>query len=278
MSVLPEAELHYSAGLENTRLQSAIGRLEFLRSISIINRFAPSSPARILDLGGGTGPYAFHLSKLGYEVDLVDAMPLHIQQAKEHGDAGRLRHIAVGDARSLTYADSSFDVVLLMGPLYHLTEREDRLVALSEVHRVLRPGGLVVASVISRFASLLDGFVRGLIVDPMFEQIVRQDLKNGQHRNSSGHPDYFTSAKFHKASELADEMTEAGFADPLILGIEGFGSVIPILEDLGEADFVKLLEFLELVESEPEMIGVSSHLMGVSTKPNVKPSAPANPS
>ncbi|MEQ1823795.1 MAG: methyltransferase domain-containing protein [Fimbriimonadaceae bacterium] len=266
MNMLPEAEGHYLAGFENGRLQSPTGRLEFLRSLSIFSRFGPSAPARLLDLGGGTGPYAFHLARQGYEVELVDAMPLHIEQAMAHPDSAMLKSISVGDARSLGYEEASFDAVLLMGPLYHLTEREDRLAALREVYRVLRPGGRVFAAVISRFASLIDGFLHGLIADPLFEEIVRQDLIDGQHRNPTDHPDYFTTAKFHKASELAEEMAEAGYADPQVLAVEGFGSVIPNMGEMDEGEFNRLMHFLVLVESEPEIIGVSSHLMGISTK------------
>ncbi|MEQ1933822.1 MAG: methyltransferase domain-containing protein, partial [Fimbriimonadaceae bacterium] len=266
MSLLPEAEGHYLAGFEDSRLLSASGRLEFLRTVSVIRRFGPESPARVLDLGGGTGPYAFHLAHQGFDVDLIDAMPLHIQQASAHPVAPLLKRIATGDARALDYPDESFDAVLLMGPLYHLMDRADRLRALGEVRRVLRSDGVVFAAAISRFASLVDGFFRGLIADPDFEEIVRQDLKDGQHRNPNNHPDYFTTAKFHTAAELLEEMIEAGFAEPKVVGLEGFGSVLSNLDRLDERELARLMEFLELVEAEPEMMGVSSHLMGIGKK------------
>ena len=77
----------------------------------------------------------------------------------------------LGDARKLAFPDRSADAVLLLGPLYHLTERADRLAALREARRVLRPGGVVFAAAISRFASLLDGLARDLLDDPDFRPI-----------------------------------------------------------------------------------------------------------
>src|SRR5204862_445674 len=100
---------------------------------------------------------------------------------------------------------------LLLGPLYHLTEPSDRLAALREAHRVLRGGGIIFAAAISRFASALDGLVRGFLHDEQFVRIVERDLKDGQHRNPTEHPAYFTTAFFHHPDELRAEVEEAGF-------------------------------------------------------------------
>ena len=95
-----------------------------------------------------------------------------------------------------------------MGPLYHLIEREDRLAALREARRVLRPGGLVAAVWVSRYASTRDGMFRGLLEDPDFWPIVQRGFSEGQHRNPTNHPGYFTTAYFHHPSELQKEVLE----------------------------------------------------------------------
>ncbi len=121
---------------------------------------------------------------------LVDAHPLHVELAQQASQAqpdAPLAEIANGDARSLRRRDTSVDVVLLLGPLYHLTERSDRLKALPEAHRILRPGGTLFAAGISRFTSVLDGLRQGLLDDPAFVQIVERDLTDGQHRNPMNH-------------------------------------------------------------------------------------------
>ena len=72
-----------------------------------------------------------------------------------------IQSISLGDARNLEWGDGSVDVVLLLGPLYHLPVRSDRIAALSEAFRVLKPGGLLFAVGISRFASTLSGLIDG---------------------------------------------------------------------------------------------------------------------
>jgi SAM-dependent methyltransferase len=118
-----------------------------------------------------------------------------------------------GDARCLSAQSNSADAVLLLGPLYHLVERSDRLMALREARRILKPKGVLIAAAISRFASLIDGLARGFFRDSDFRKIVASDLATGQHRNPTNQTAYFTTAYFHHPEELAAEVREASFAD-----------------------------------------------------------------
>lgn len=162
--------------------------------------------------------------------------------------------------------DASAHAVLLLGPLYHLTEREDRIQALREARRILRPDGVLFAAGISRFASAIDGVMRDLLVDPVFRQIVERDLIDGQHRNPTNHPHYFTTAFFHHPEELLDEVLEAEFVESDILAIEGIGWMVPnlgqVLDD-GEARD-RLLGVLRRLEAEPSLLGASLHLLAVA--------------
>jgi SAM-dependent methyltransferase len=174
---------HYGTGYERERLTVGSSRIEFARTNELLQRFLPSAPATILDVGGGPGAYAAWLADQGYQVHLVDPLPLHVEQAAAAARArDRSFTVALGDARSLAQNDSSCDAVLNLGPLYHITDRAERVRALAEAKRVLGPGGVVAAAAISRFASLLDGLVSGLLSDPAFAPIVERDLAQGQHR------------------------------------------------------------------------------------------------
>ena len=131
----------YRQTRESKRLTNDVrGQIEFARTQEIIRRYLPVPPAVVLDIGGGAGPYACWLAKAGYEVHLVDPVDLHIEQAKEASDRQPeipIASISLGDARALRFASMSADAVLLLGPLYHLIDESDRLLALREAHRVL---------------------------------------------------------------------------------------------------------------------------------------------
>jgi ubiquinone/menaquinone biosynthesis C-methylase UbiE len=195
-------------------------------------------------------------------------MQLHIEQARTEASKPGVTPpatMSVGDARSLDIDDDSADVVLLMGPLYHLIERHDRIRALQEARRVLRPGGLMFGVGISRFASAMDGLAQGLLWDPEFEAIVDQDLRDGQHRNPNDHPSYFTTAFFHHPDELEQEAQDAGFKVEHSVAIEGPAWAIAGLEQhwQNEQQRELLLALLRSLEGERSLLGASSHLMVV---------------
>jgi SAM-dependent methyltransferase len=251
---------YYQLGLERDRLTQGYSRIEFERTKELLGRFLPPAPARVLDIGGGPGAYAAWLADLGYEVRLVDAMPLHIEQATELA-AGRFSAV-VGDARRLDEPDGSWDAVLLLGPLYHLLEREERLAALGEAGRVLRPGGVLAAAAISRFASLLDGFLRGLL-DETGWALVEAHLAHGEHRPGGRNVELFTTAYFHRPDELKSEVEEAGFVFDGMFGVEGPGWTEPDAP-VDEQVFETVLRMARVVEQEPAIVGASAHLLVIA--------------
>src|SRR5690349_2495113 len=148
----------YARGLERDRLSGGQGALELARTQALLMRFLPPPPCVVADIGGGPGCYAVWLAERGYDVHLVDPVPLHIEQAAALARSRpgvSLASAAIGDARRLSLPDESIDAVLLLGPLYHLPQRADRIGALAEARRVCRRGGVVIAAAISRFASTL---------------------------------------------------------------------------------------------------------------------------
>jgi ubiquinone/menaquinone biosynthesis C-methylase UbiE len=264
----PEMLEHYDAGVEAGRLASVGGGLELLRTQEIVGCFLPPPPAVIYDVGGGPGIYSCWLARLGYEVHLIDPVPLHVEQAREASREQPETPIAschLGDARQLKRDDSTVDAVLQLGPLYHLTERDDRIAALREAARVTRPGGFVLAAAISRFASLLDGMVRGYISDPAFRAIMSEDLASGQHRNPENRPHYFTTSYFHMPGELGHGFEAAGLEHVQTLAVEGPAALIQrVGEQWDDASWRdQVLAAVREIEAEPALLGSSPHLLAI---------------
>jgi hypothetical protein len=139
---------------------------------------------------------------------------------------------------------------------------------LREARRVTRPGGVVLAVGISRFASLLDGLRLGFLGDPVGRAMIERDLHDGQHRNPdvAGRPWWFTTAFFHHPDELAAEVVEAGLTLEGVFGIEGPGGLLTSPWD-DPAQRPIVVEAARLVEREPSLLGLSLHLMAIGRVP-----------
>jgi hypothetical protein len=106
MSVPPEILAHYAEGIERPRLTAAPS-LELVRTQQLLGRCLPAPPARIVDVGGGPATYAEWLAALGYDVHMVDPVPLHVEQARTVAASGPGFTASLGDARALDGPDGS---------------------------------------------------------------------------------------------------------------------------------------------------------------------------
>ena len=263
----------YELGFERDRLfGEGEPRLELTRTLELLDRFLPSEPARLIDVGGGAGAYAAIWARRGYDVHLYDLMDLHVQQAQQAADAQPEHPFTaqVAGALSIPEPDASADAVVLLGPLYHLTEQTQRDAALLEAKRILKPGGVVAAVGISRFSILLDGLWQGWLNDPLFRGIAERDLATGQHRNPdpARYPHWFTTAYFHRPEELVEEVSGAGFDAVSLHGIEGPSWLMQ--EHWSNPDRrEQMLLAARAVESEPSLSGLRLHMLAVGTKPYI---------
>ncbi|UWE13022.1 class I SAM-dependent methyltransferase [Actinacidiphila bryophytorum] len=257
----PEVTTFYTQVFdEGTRLTaSADGRLELVRTQELLRRFLPGAPARVLDVGGGTGVHARWLVGDGYDVVLVDPVARHVEQARAVC-AARL-----GDARRLDCDDASYDVVTLLGPLYHLPDRGERLQALREAVRVGRPGGLVAAAGINRYASLFEHTALAHLHTERLRTSVAGILDTATYDGRRG----FTVSYFHRAEELAEELRAAGLRDVEVFGVEGpaWSQLKAVEQATGapppDALFESALTAARLAEPHPELLAAGSHLLAV---------------
>lgn len=266
-------EQYYAEFAEQERLNSGMGQLEFERTKRILCRFLAAAPAVIVDVGGGAGPYSFWLAELGYETHLIDYSERLVELCRgrilANPQGPRPRSAEVGDARSLPQADASCDAVLMFGPLYHLVERTDRVRAVREACRILKPGGFVFAATISRFASLIAALCEGLLHDATFVSIVEADLETGRHRNPTDNISFFTDAFFHRNGEIRAELEEGGFSLVAQVPIEGLGCVAKDVDSIWAELHSRevLLKMLERTATIEEISGLSYHVITVGQKP-----------
>jgi SAM-dependent methyltransferase len=244
---------------ERSRLttRSPQGPLELQRTLELVREHA--SVGRLADIGGGPGHQARALLDEGWSVDLIDPVPLHVEQARAIGVSARL-----GDARDLPLDDDSYDAVLLLGPLYHLADRGDRLLALRESARILRPGGVLFAAAISRFIALATtalGTAVPVPLPPSWIELLASGTPPPRIRFPAGH--------FHTAEELQEEVEAAGFAVDEVVGVEGPGGLL--LETMTEASVevrTAMLTLARAAGATPAIRDLSAHLLAVATVPS----------
>lgn len=260
----------YENGAEIGRLERGLGVIEAARTKELLLRFLHPGMT-VYDVGGGIGYYSDWLAGQGFSVSLYELAPSAVRYAKAHQTFSY--HAVAADARSLPVQDASCDAFLLMGPLYHLLDKTDRMQALSEAWRALRPGGLLIATGISKFSSTTWALstyrtTNDFIDDEVYMDMLRGELTTGEHHRPERYPNFIAEAYFHTPEAFTEELTEAGFHVTNLLAIEGIIWPTPDLNAKWEdpSSRARLLELLRLTESEPSILGYSPHFMAAATK------------
>ena len=260
----PRMRAYYEQGKERDRLTGVKGALELERTKEILRRRLPPAPAIVADIGGGPGRYALWLADLGHTVHHRDLMELHVDELRAAGH--RSIQTAVGDARHLDLPDSSVDAVLLLGPLYHLPERAERIQAMREAGRIVRPGGPVFIAAISRWAPRLDGVLQERLYEqnPDFLDLLPAVERTGNLPPVV--PDGFVGYT-HRPGELAEEVSAAGLRLADLVGVEGLPLAGSDMQSRVEdpVAWEVLLDAARAIERVPELMGLSPHLLATAT-------------
>jgi SAM-dependent methyltransferase len=264
-------QAYYARDKERDRLATGVGKLEFLRTIEVLERTIPAPPATVADIGGGPGRYTDWLVEHGYRVVHRDVVASHVEQVRQrHRDAV---DSAVGDARALDLDDGSVDLVLLLGPIYHLREAADRVAALREAARVVRPGGRVQVAAITRWSARL----HGILVDHVHESYPAMfDVVDEVERTGWLPPvvEGGFNGYTHTPAELREEVASAGLELESLVAVEGIGYALGDLDERLDdpAQRALLLDTLRAVEAVPDLLGLGPHLLATClTTPEPNP-------
>ncbi|MFB5089372.1 class I SAM-dependent methyltransferase [Psychrobacillus sp. PGGUH221] len=170
----------YNQISEETRLDAKHRNIEFLTTEHCISKYIKKRKLRILEVGAGTGKYSFHFSHKGHDVTALELFPSHVEQMGEKlsqtRESIKLNPVQ-GDAKDLSdFQDGSFDMVLCLGPLYHIRNVSERLQCISECLRVLKPNGFLFIAYINKFAA----YLQNINSDKEYLQIPFEDMANNQ--------------------------------------------------------------------------------------------------
>ncbi len=267
----------YNNGAEIGRLERGLGIVEFHRTKEILSRYIGSGQV-IYDIGGGIGMYAAWLAKKGNEVHLIELAENAVDYAKVNMMQDYTFIAETGNALQVNRSDESAEVVLLMGPQYHLRVREERLQSLRESFRVLKKGGLLVAAGISKFSSMTwalsvygekkNASLMEFLDDPVFFNMIKGEMTTGDHIRPAEYPRFIAESYFTTSEEMKSEIAEAGFTVEKAIAVEGCIWFTPHLAEKwdDETSRERLLNIVRITESEPEMMGMSPHFLVVARK------------
>lgn len=251
---------------EHNRLEQH--QLEFDITWRYLEQYLPASGS-VLEVGAATGRYTLGLARRGYAVTAVDLSAGLLAECRRNlAEAGLEQQVqlVVADARDLSAVPGQdFDAVLLMGPLYHLVEEEDRKLALRQAAGRLRAGGVIFSAFLSRYGVLGDMLKRNpaWIED---QAVVRSLLERGR-RPDDAPPGGFRGY-FARAAEIAPLHEALGFETLVLAGIEpAISADDESYNQLYGAQRRLWLDLLFAVSREPSILAASRHVLYIGRKP-----------
>ena len=189
-----------------------------------------------------------------------------------------LKSAMVCDARTIPRPEKSADVILLMGPLYSITEYEERIFAIKESYRLLKDGGILFSAALTPYSVLIPRIVtyheddtkKGMELDnPAVMSIIERALIDGCYINPEKKiANGLGSSHLHTAKALREELMDGGFTTTTVHGVMGGAWLAPNLNELLENEETRnvLMKTVRMLDTHEEIIGLSGHLLAVSSK------------
>lgn len=257
---LNEFYSHYD---EDGRLSKKHGSVEFLTTMRYIGQYIKPGD-RVLEVGAGTGRYSHALARQGYTVDAVELIGHNIDVFQNDTQPGENISITQGNALDLSaFSDNTYDITLLLGPLYHLYTKEDKRQALREAIRVTRPGGVIFAAYVISDGCLLDeGFLRGNI---NVAEYVKTGLLDGETFAAKSEPkDLFELVRKEDVDELMRD-----FPTTRLHYVASDGCALLLRDAIDAMDddaFALYLNYHFATCERADLLGVTSHALDVFRK------------
>lgn len=256
----------YESNNEEFRLNTLQSkRIEFITNTRVLDSILPYN-SKILDCGAGTGAYSFYFKNKGHEVTALDITPRHIEYInKETSSRGIKINSMVGNATNLcAFQDKSFDVVLNMGSLYHLPDKELRTKSINESYRVLKDGGILVLAYISRFAVF--EYVATSNAQYLNRDLATKIINTGELR-SSDKDCFWTDCYFATPSEMVEEVETRNMKMIDHIASDGISPILREKVDrLSEEEFKIWCEHHYNICREPSILGTSNHGLLIAKK------------
>ncbi len=238
-------------------------RIEFDITKRYLDEYIVGENLDIFDIGGGPGRYSIYLAEKGHKVTLLDLSKKNIEVAKEKSaERGIILEAYIhGNALELDKYEKTYDVILLMGPLYHLIEEVDRRKVVEDALKLLKPGGIIFASFISNYAPIQD-YLKDLYPIESVDDLLGY-LKNGVNDGESG----FTTAYFFDYKEAKSLMNSFGLKELAFVGVENIlGSKENEINELDEDEYNKWLEIYYQLGQDENLMGTSEHYLYIGRK------------
>lgn len=258
---MTELEAYYNKFNEEKRLQSRHGQVEYHTTMHYIHKYLDqlgAGPLRIIDIGAGTGRYSVALAAEGHDVTAVELVKYNLGILKQKG--ANVKAYQGNALRLKRFADNSFDLALLFGPMYHLHSDEDQMRALSEAKRVVRTGGIImVAYVMNDYSVIKYGFMENHIAERVKNCELTEDFQI--RHNEKELYDYMRL-------EQIDALNQAvGLKRETIIAPDGPADYIrPVLNAMDDETFGLFLQYQMKNCERPELLGASSHTVDILKK------------
>ena len=254
-------ETYYSEWNEDDRLLSRFGQIEFLTTIRFIEKYLKPG-MKILEVGAGTGRYAHYFARKGYTVHAVELVEKNITVFKEKTLPEEKITIIQGDAVNLcTEKDNEYDIVLHLGPMYHLAAVSERKSAVREALRVTKPGGKVFMAYILNEMTVINYFFRNSHIDDPKE---REDIFSSNWRLAENKKKHLS---FYRIEDINALMSGFDVNRLHLVGTDMIsGAMRELLSALTEEEFLCYAEYIYSICERADMIGLSGHVLDIFEK------------